>query len=218
MNDRASQKRRPRPRVWPCVMAVPILLLACAWIARAPILRECAELWVVSDPLQPADAIAVLGGGITLRPFVAARLYKQGLAPKVLVSNVRPDPLVRLGLVAPHPDETRPLLVKLGVPEAAIVGFGRDVASTFDEARALAAWAEDNRAHTIIVPTEIFPSRRQRWILDHELKPVGARVILDAVTPPEYGIDDWWRHDEGLIGFQNEVIKYVYYRVKYRNY
>jgi hypothetical protein len=27
--------------------------------------------------------------------------------------------------------------------------------------------------------------------------------------------DNWWRHEAGVIGFQNEVIKYLYYRVKY---
>ena len=26
---------------------------------------------------------------------------------------------------------------------------------------------------------------------------------------------DWWQHEEGVIAFQNEVIKYLYYRFKY---
>lgn len=196
-------------------LAAPVILLLLAWIGRTSILRESAALWVVSDPLRPADAIAVLGGGITLRPFVAARLYKSGLAAKVLVSNFRSDPLVRIGLLKPHLDVTRLLLVKLGIPPEAITGFGNDLASTYDEARALANWAKNSGAHTIIVPTEIFSTRRQRWILDRELAPVGARVIIDPITPPDYNANDWWRHTQGLIGFQNEVIKYAYYRWKY---
>ena len=215
MKDLARGTGRARRRSWPFVAAVALGLVVFAYAARAAILRQSAEIWIVSDPLKPADAIAVLGGGITLRPFVAARLYKRGLAPKILVSNFRPGPLVRIGLVAPHADETRRLLVKLGVPADAITSFGKDLASTYDEARALADWAKNNGAHTIIVPTEIFASRRQRWILDRELAPAGARVILDAITPPDYNVGNWWRHVQGLISFQNEVIKYAFYRLKY---
>jgi uncharacterized SAM-binding protein YcdF (DUF218 family) len=152
---------------------------------------------------------------VTLRPFIAARLYKKGLAPKILVANARPDAIVRLGVLPSTADLTRQILLKLGIPEKAIIDFGTNVASTFDEARALADWAKHSGARTIIVPTEIFSTRRQGWILDRELASVGARVIIDAITPPDYNVDDWWRHTEGLIDFESEVAKYAYYRWKY---
>lgn len=34
--------------------------------------------------------------------------------------------------------------------------------------------------------------------------------------PREYSRRDWWRHEERLISFQNEVIKFGYYHIKYR--
>lgn len=215
MKDTVSGTYRARRRLWPVVLVISIVFLIAAWMARGPMLRESARLWIVSDAIEPADAIAVLGGGVDLRPFVAAQLYKRGLASQILVANVRPNAMVRLGLLRPHADVTRELLVQLGVPDGAIVGFGKEVASTFDEARALAIWAKSSGARAVIVPTEIFSSRRQRWILDRELAPVGARVMLDVITPPDYSADDWWRHEEGLIDFQNEVIKYAYYRLSY---
>ncbi|MGA3311186.1 MAG: YdcF family protein [Xanthobacteraceae bacterium] len=172
-------------------------------------------LWTVSDLFEPADAIAVLGGGVDLRPFLAADLYKKGLANKILVANVKLSPIEKLGIVPPHTDLNRHVLLKLGVPEEAIIGFGSDVSSTFEESRALAVWAKETGARTIIVPTEIFSTRRQRWILNHELTAVGAHVIIDAHKPLEYDVDNWWQHEEGLIDFQNEVIKYIYYRLKY---
>lgn len=208
----APQSRRRR---LPLVLATLIVVVMFAWAARTPILRESAALWTVSDPLGPADAIAVLGGGVDLRPFLAADLYKKGLANKILVANVKLSPIEKLGIVPPHADLNREVLLKLGVPEEALIGFGSDVSSTFEESRALAVWAKDTGAHTIIVPTELFPSRRQRWILNRELGPVGAHVIIDAHKPLEYDVDDWWQHEEGLIDFQNEVIKYLYYRLKY---
>ncbi|MGH6672931.1 MAG: YdcF family protein, partial [Xanthobacteraceae bacterium] len=194
MNDLTRGRHTVRHRSWPLVLGGVLLLPIVLWIVRVPVLREAAALWVVSDPIKPADAIAVLGGGLDLRPFTAAQLFREGLAPKVLVANVKPDALVRLGLLGSHADLTRALLLKLGVPPGAVIGFGDNVSSTFDEARALAAWAKKSGARNIIVPTEIFSSRRQRWILDHELTPVGTHVMLDAIKPPDYGIDDWWRH------------------------
>ena len=214
MNDSAG-RARGRRRAWPFVLAIAIVLLIGAWAGRVLILRDCAALWIVSDQPGPADAIAVLGGGENLRPFVAAKLYKDELAGKILVANVKPTAIEKLGLVGSHADFTRRILLRLGVPQEAIIDFGSNVGSTFDEARALAVWAKKNGARTIIVPTEIFSTRRQGWILDRELGPVGAHVIIDAITPPDYNLDNWWRHTEGLIGFQNEVIKYAYYRWKY---
>jgi hypothetical protein len=65
-----------------------VLLAGGVWREHAALLRGAAELWIVSDPITPADAVVVLGGDLEVRPFIAAELYKQGLVPKVLVSQV----------------------------------------------------------------------------------------------------------------------------------
>jgi hypothetical protein len=62
-------------------------LAGLAWAARAPLLRGVADLWIVADPLTPADVAVVLGGGLDVRPFAAAELYHKGLVKKVLVSQ-----------------------------------------------------------------------------------------------------------------------------------
>jgi hypothetical protein len=63
-------------------MALAVLLLAVSagWLARVQILQGAARAWIVSDSVVPADAIAVLGGGLETRPFAAADLYKKGMA------------------------------------------------------------------------------------------------------------------------------------------
>ena len=67
----------------------------------------------------------------------------------------------------------------------------------------------------LIIPTELFSTRRVRWIFGRELRSIGAVVIVDSVPPLEYGPDDWWQHEQGVVSFQNEVLKYLYYRMKY---
>jgi hypothetical protein len=42
-----------------------------------------------------------------------------------------------------------------------------------------------------------------------------VRVQVVTVGSMEYTPADWWQHEEGLVAFQSEVIKYLYYRIKY---
>ena len=59
------------------------------WLIREPLLLGAANLWIVSDPVGRATAIVVLGGGLETRPFVAAELWRRGLADKILISGAR---------------------------------------------------------------------------------------------------------------------------------
>jgi uncharacterized SAM-binding protein YcdF (DUF218 family) len=180
-------------------MALAVLLLAVSagWLARVQILQGAARAWIVSDLIVTADAIAVLGGGLETRPFAAADLYKKGMARQILVSAVRPSPAEKLEIVPSHVELNRAVLLKLGVPPEAILSFGTDVSSTYEEAHALAEWARTNGVRSIIVPTEIFSSRRVHWMLDRELRTIGTRVEVQALPSLEYDIDNWWQHEAG---------------------
>jgi uncharacterized SAM-binding protein YcdF (DUF218 family) len=210
---------RPRPRGM--TRRVVLALVACivvvglwAWLKPDTLLRGAADLWIVSDEPAPADAVAVLGGGLEYRPFAAADYYRRGLAPKILISNVGVTPAEQLGVLQSHVRANSEVLQKLGVPAAAIEPFGDHLSDTFTEATALHEWAVRNGAHRIIVPTDIFASRRLRWTL-HRVFGNDAVTLVPAVNPPDYQRDNWWRNERGIIGFQNEVMKYLYYRLKY---
>jgi uncharacterized SAM-binding protein YcdF (DUF218 family) len=187
----------------------------CTWIARAPLLRGAADLWVVSDAVTHADAVAVLGGGLEVRPFAAADLYRQGLVDKVLISNNGKDRAALIGAVQGHTDANQQVLLKLGVPESAIETFGLDNQNTRDEAIALREWTDRHEASTIIIPTEVFAARRVRWIFRQEFAGRSIHIEVPSYEPPDYSKAVWWKTAAGLISFQNEVIKYVYYRLQY---
>jgi uncharacterized SAM-binding protein YcdF (DUF218 family) len=176
-----------------------------AWINRDWLLLSAADLWIVSDPIGPADAAAVFGGGLADRPFAAAKYYRQGLVKKILVSNGHESPEVAL---------TEEVLFKFGVPASAIETFGNALRNTHQEALALQEWAEQNDAHSIIVPTEIFSTRRVRWMLHRAF---GGRCVIRviALDPSQFHREDWWRHSQGALAFQNEILKYVFYRLSY---
>jgi uncharacterized SAM-binding protein YcdF (DUF218 family) len=198
----------------PALFVVIVLAGIAAWLGRDPLLHKAADLWIVSDPVAPADAVAIFGGGINDRPFAAAAYYWDGLAKKILLSKNQPGLAAALGAVRSDIEANHQVLTRLGVPESAIDTFGAGSRNTHDEALALRAWAEENDAHSIIVPTEIFAARRVRWML-HRAFGDSVKIMVPALDATEYPRDQWWWHEQGLIAFQNEVLKYIYYRLKY---
>jgi uncharacterized SAM-binding protein YcdF (DUF218 family) len=186
-----------------------------AYAFRAPLLTDAAQAWVVNDPTAKADAIVILGGGLENRPFAAAKLFHDGVAPRILYMNVRLNPAEEMGITPAESDVTRRILLKQGVPEAAMTMIGSNVSSTFDESKAVHAWMEKNRVKSIVITTDLFHTRRVRWLFEKELKDNKANIHVVAVDARRYKISDWWKHEEGVIAFQNEFIKFLYYRIKY---
>jgi uncharacterized SAM-binding protein YcdF (DUF218 family) len=186
-----------------------------AWIERAPLLRSAADAWTISDPLASADAVAIFGGGLNDRPFAAAAYYQEGLAKTLLLSVNRMESAAQLGAVPTDTEANHAVLRRLGIPDSAIDNFGTGSLNTHEEALALRAWADRTGAKSIIVPTEIFSARRVRWMLDRAFAADDVKIMVPALDPPDYRRDDWWQNDEGIIAFQNEVLKYLYYRLRY---
>ena len=183
---------------------------------RVKILTGLADIWVVNDSATKADAIVILGGGVENRPVAAAKLFQEGCAPKILFMDVRLGPGAKMGILLPEQEMTRRILLSNNVPETAFEKLGSGVTSTYDESRAVRAWVEKTGAKSIIIPTDLFHTRRARWVFRHELHSDGVKVYVCPVVPVEgYGTGNWWHYEQGLISFENEVVKLVYYWCKY---
>jgi uncharacterized SAM-binding protein YcdF (DUF218 family) len=196
------------------LFAATVALGIVAWLNRDVLLRSAAAAWIVSDPLRPAAAVAVFGGGLEDRPFAAADYYSRGLVKKIVISNVAADNLERSGVVESHVAMNREVLLKLGVPASAIEVFGTNLKSTEQEVVALHDWAVQENVHSIIVPTESFVTRRLRWMVHHVFADEDDIEVIE-LSSAAYNRDDWWKTEAGVVGFQNEIIKYLYYRLKY---
>lgn len=193
-----------------------LLVLGCAtWWWRAPLLHGAAQWWIVSDAPEKADAIVILGGGLDSRPVEAARLYHAGYAPRILVMRPEPTRVNELGLLIDYCSLTCTLLEMDGVPAEAIVTLPETVTSTFDEAKSLANWARANNAHRFLTPTEIFHTRRARWILRRTLNQPEDDIRMIAIPHKYYDASNWWKNERGLMDFQNELVKFGMYLCRY---
>ena len=204
-----------RRRIFLPLLAV--LAAAAALLARGPLLRAAAHLWITDSLPGPARAIVVLGGGEDYRPFAAARLFHQGLAPVVLVPDVEESPVEQLGL---KPSTTQIILGVLraqGVPDSAVQRIGQKVSSTREEALAVKAWLQSPSANSaapscLLIPTDPFATRRTARFFRKTLPGCDIRVL--RTDPPKFDLERWWTQENSLIAFQNEIIKAAFYFVK----
>jgi uncharacterized SAM-binding protein YcdF (DUF218 family) len=212
---------RPARRGAVRLLAASLLLLTLClliYALRAPLLTGLAGYLVVEDELHPADIIFLLNGDFNTRPFRAAELYAQGLAPRIVIARVEPSPAERLGLIPNETDISARILELQGVPPEAIIilPVPGGVTSTYEEAALLRAYVQANDLRRVIVVTSAFHTRRAGWIVRQELAGLPVTVELAAARSPDYDETNWWQSEAGLIAFNNEYIKLGYYLLKYR--
>jgi uncharacterized SAM-binding protein YcdF (DUF218 family) len=214
-STRVSGKlRRWLVRIAWLAAAAGALILA-GYVFRAPLLTGLARAWVVNEPAARAGAIVILGGGVENRPFAAARLFHEGVAPEILYMNVKLSPAEEMGVYPSEAELTRRILLSNNIPASALQMIGTNVTSTYDESRAVRAWVRQNGAASIVITTDLFHTRRARWIFRRELRDTPVKIYVAAADPVGFKINDWWQNEGSVIQFQNEIIKSIYYWFKY---
>jgi uncharacterized SAM-binding protein YcdF (DUF218 family) len=123
--------------------------------------------------------------------------------------NPRLQATDRLGVTIFQGEMTRRILTN-AVPLEAIQVRGTNLDSTFAEALTVKEWLKESGATSLIIPTGPFHSRRVRRIF-HKILGDSARVTVRSIRPEV--CRQWWQHEDSLIDFQNEVIKFAYYLV-----
>ena len=192
-----------------CLLAILAFLAIGVAAVVGTVLVPAPWLSSADEPV-PSSAIVVLGGDPS-RALAAADLYRQGLAPRVLVSAAAPTARDRrietAGISVPRDDElARQVLIARGVPEGAIGIFGHNLQSTLDEARALRELF--GASGTLLVVTSPLHVRRARIVLATELPRERFRMIGSRYDPvPE----KWWRDRESARDVLLEVAKLAYF-------
>jgi uncharacterized SAM-binding protein YcdF (DUF218 family) len=175
------------------IVAVAMLVVA------AVLLLPAAGRWlVIADPVPAsADAIVVLAGSVRDRALEAGRLYRAGVAPRVVVTRealpAGTAALRAAGVELPESDAlTRQALVGLGVPESAIVTLRRRAQSTASEARTVARWACGHGMRSLVVVTSPAHTRRARFVLARALGPDVSLSVL-AARADAFAASRWFR-------------------------
>lgn len=187
-------------------------LAAAAFLFRGALLTGVAELVVVEDRLTPADLIFVLNGDVHTRPFRAAQLYREGLAPRVVIAREQARPATRLGLYPGDADVAVEIMRREGVPGSAILVLETEggVTSTSDEAEALRRHVAATSARRVIVVTSDYHTARARWLVRRAPGMDSTQVLMAGAPDDRFSPANWWRSEAGLVAYVQEYLKFAH--------
>ena len=151
---------------------------------------------MVEAPMQSADAIVLLGGESQGRPVEAARLYRLGIAPRVVVVGIGDNAT------------NRKTLAKGGVPNEAIL---KEVSSssTLENAVFAKPILEQAGFKRVLLVTSSFHARRALATFQQQIPDIEFGVATSRI--------DWWDTPQGAPQEDSwaakEFIKLAYYWV-----
>jgi uncharacterized SAM-binding protein YcdF (DUF218 family) len=165
--------------------------------------------WLVAeDPLEKAQAIVVLSGGMPVRAQEAARLYKAGWAPQIwLTRGVEPAASLQQMHIAYLGEDffNSRVLMHEGVPSDAIRVLDPAINNTADEIRVIAADVQRLSSQTVIIVTTKAHTRRVRTLW-RELSAGRGRAIVRAASTDPFAPDHWWRATGDALDVVREVL------------
>jgi uncharacterized SAM-binding protein YcdF (DUF218 family) len=200
------------------VLRVLVVALALAAAALACFLPFAGTYLVAQQPLEHADAIVVLAGTRAERWLEAVDLFRDGWAPRIVLSRGRIDigeaKLSALGVRFPQDaDLARDAMLQMNVPADAIVLLPESLDNTAQEAasaRRLAAAAGWRR---IIVVTSMYHSRRAGYAFAREFRGMPMDIVMrvtryDSAVPAR-----WWTTRQDIRYVTSELQKLAAYRL-----
>lgn len=191
-------------------------------MVSAPLVAwTAARLLIVQAEVRSPDAIVVLSGSSTYmeRASWAARLYREGRAPLVVLTND--------GVVSgwDNREDRNPMFYELsrrrmqdeGVPSTQIQVAPGQAAGTYDESVLIREFAVEHRLRRLLIVTSGYHSRRALWSIRHACEGSGIEVGIDS-APPGWQTPSpwvWWSKRRGWKLVAGEYVKMVYYWTKY---
>lgn len=179
------------------LVVAALVLVALAVVAHGPALRLIGRALVVEDPVTKADAIVVVAGGTPSREETAATLFREGLAPDVVLSNpFTPDRVRHLIAMGArrldYQGEARVVLEHRGVPAKAIVALPQPVKTTEAELKAVGELARSRGWRRVILVTSPQHSRRVKLVWWRQAPP-DIQSIVRIAQDDDFLDGDWWR-------------------------
>lgn len=184
---------------------VALIFLGMATAAPAG-LNALGSALIVEDPLRPAGAILVLAGETRDGDRVAhaVRLYKQGLAPLLVVSGTP------MGFRTQEAEVMRRHAEFLGVPAERILAVKHNADSTGEEAGMVVPLLKSRGLKEVILVTSDFHTARAKRIFTKAAGPSGPTFLASPVHESNFDPDNWWTRRRDAKTFVYESIKTVW--------
>jgi len=164
---------------------------------------------VVADPLENAQAIVVLSGGVPFRAMEAASIYRNGRAREVwitrAISPAREAALAKLGIQFVRGETyNKQVLQKLGVPADAIRLLNKGVRNTEEEVQLITQELKRAGGERVILVTSKSHTRRVKTIWNSLVGDAAEAIVRHAKEDP-FDPGRWWRNTKDALAVSREV-------------
>jgi uncharacterized SAM-binding protein YcdF (DUF218 family) len=192
---------------------VVISAIALAFFVFLPF---AGRFFVAQDPLEKSDLILVLAGERIERWLEAVELYKEGWAPRIVLSPGPVEPieaqLHARGVYYPREgDLARDAVVALDVPAAAVTVLPNGVDNTAAEAAALLRAFPPPSLHRIVIVTSPYHTRRAGFAFRRAFRGSGVQIIMRGSRYSRADPARWWRHRGDVRFLASEMPKFAAY-------
>jgi uncharacterized SAM-binding protein YcdF (DUF218 family) len=199
---------------WLWLTAGVAALLLVVVQSRTIWLPAIASNLIVEDALRPADVIAVFAGAHGDRARHAARLYQDGIAPRILATGALTATEIQLfcGRRVTGAELTAKVLTDAGVPHSAVIVIPQGT-STYEEGETIKASMKTHGYRSVIAVSSPYHMRRVKATLEHLLHGTEMKVQYSPTKDADIQVERWWTNEKDLINVTNEYLKLAYYHL-----
>ena len=183
------------------------------------ILTAYAKLFTVNNATPGADVIVVLSGGKDTRIPHALKLFEEGYAPEILLTDEKKKN-IRFSHLFPTNEMIAQVMIEeleMSVPVSTIQSQKGGATSTFDEAYDLLKLSENKMYRHLILVTDAFHSRRAYHAFQTVFEDTEIIIEISAASNEIFNVNNWWTSDQGISAYVLESIKYPVYLLSSRN-
>ena len=195
------------------------LLLCCGifislFIFRKELLRSSAEFLIV-DSVDKQNSLPtfILAGAAKERAFKALKMNRKGLVSEFICTGGNLhyiSSLIDSNIF--EPEITRKALLVEGVSESKIQILHGGT-STMEEAQFIVDYCNKQNWKTVNIVTSAFHTRR--CSLSFQKLNTDINFCFAPANSTIFNASNWWKSEEGLINWNNEWLKILYYGYKY---
>lgn len=195
-------------------MSITIIVFGIiAYLAFASVAVQIASWIYVGELEMPSDAhadlIIVLGGNTLERMVRGVELYNQRVAPQIALTGYdprEPESEVDVELIARH------YAIQEGVSESDFSLLS--TASTYEDAEQIRNYVSQYGIRRLVVVSDWTHGRRAICSI-RAANTSSSLTLYFAATPSDFTPINWWLSNDGAESIFSEVIKMVFYTLRY---
>ena len=194
-------------------------LIAVSFYKHESILTAYAKFFTINNAKPGADALVVLSGGKFTRIPHALKLFEEGYAPEILLTDEKKRK-IRFSHLFPTNEMIAQAMIEeleMSVPVSTIQSQKGGATSTFDEAYDLLKLSENKMYRHLILVTDAFHTRRAYHAFQTVFEETEIKIEMSAASNEIFNVNNWWTSDQGISAYVLESIKYPVYLLSSRN-